>query len=269
MSRPYVYSILIIVIIISLSLASVYVFKFGPTSKSPISNLTFYVDQFPPYTYQENDTLKGIAVDFLVQITDKMGSKVTSNQVHLVSWTEAYQAALTEENTVIFSMARLPQREPSFKWAGPIFTETYVLFAKWDRNFTENDAADLKGYNIGVITDTAGIFKLLDAGVDESQLIYSTNASVIIEKLSSGDIDFWCTAQTEGRTITEQLTGNYYSFKVVFQLSDTDFYYGFSKDIPDSTVSSFQQAIDELKQEKDGSGISVYEQILGRYIPTR
>ena len=269
MSRPYVYSILIIVIIISLSLASVYVFKFGPTSKSPISNLTFYVDQFPPYTYQENDTLKGIAVDFLVQITDKMGSKVTSNQVHLVPWTEAYQAALTGENTVLFSMARLPQREQSFKWAGPIFTETYVLFARWDRNFTVNVAADLKGYNIGVITDSAGIFQLLDAGVDESQLIYSTNASVLIEKLSSGDIDFWCYPQIVGRSITEQLTGNYYSFKIVFQLSDYDFYYGFSKDIPDSTVSSFQQAIDGLKQEKDASGISPYEQILRRYIPTR
>ena len=36
----------------------------------------------------------------------------------------------------------------------------------------------------------------------------------------------------------------------------------------DSTVASFQQALDTVKQEKDAAGISMYERILGRYIPS-
>ena len=49
-----------------------------------------------------------------------MGTPVSPAQVHLVPWNEGYQAALTGNNTVIFSTARLPERESSFKWAGPI-----------------------------------------------------------------------------------------------------------------------------------------------------
>lgn len=44
-----------------------------------------------------------------------------------------------------------------------------------------------------MITDDAAIPQLLDAGVDSSQLVYDTNASILIGKLSSGDIDLCAT----------------------------------------------------------------------------
>lgn len=70
-------------------LASLYFSNIGRPPESPISNpnlptLTYYTEQFPPYNYQENDTLKGVAVDLLGEITAKMGTTVTPDQVHLV-----------------------------------------------------------------------------------------------------------------------------------------------------------------------------------------
>ncbi len=128
------YLILIPVLALTLLLASGCISKPGQPSTGPVSTpdsstLTYYTEQWPPYSYQENDTLKGVAVDLLGEITGKMGKKVTPDQVHLVPWTEGYQAALTGKKTVLFSTARLPEREQSFKWAGPIFTDRYVLFA--------------------------------------------------------------------------------------------------------------------------------------------
>lgn len=268
MSRRYTYYFIGIVLIFALTVGSVYVL-FGHQNTSQVNTLTYYTEQFPPCNYQENGVAKGIAVDLLTEATDRMGSKVTADQVHVVPWTDAYQAALTGENTVLFSTARLPSRQDSFKWAGPIFTDSYALFTRWNNNVTIESASDLNGYKIGVIKDSAAITKLTDAGVDESQLVYFTNASTIIDQLSSGDIDFWCYAQVVGRTLTEQVTGNYYEFKNAFQLSTYDYYYAFSKDIPDSTVNAFQQAIDAIKQEKDTSGSSAYDRILARYIPTQ
>lgn len=93
--------------------------------------------------------------------------------------------------------------------------------------------------------------------------------SEIIAGLSSGKIDFWCYSQIVGRSLAEQETGNYYSFKAAYSLGDYAYYYAFSKDVQDSTVASFQQATDNLKQEKDAQGISAYERILARYIPTQ
>jgi len=169
---------------------------------------------------------------------------------------------------VLFSTYRLTEREQSFKWAGPIFTEGHVLFATRDREITINDSGDLKGYRIGVVTDDAGIQQLLNLGVDRNQLVYDTNVSVLIGKLSHGEIDLWCYPEIVGRSIAQQVTGNYYSFNIVFKLQNTDSYYAFSKDIPDSTVRSFQQALDAIKREKDIRGVSTYDRILGRYIPS-
>jgi len=265
----YNYLILVLVLAGALFLASGCVSKSGQPSTGPPDSvtLTYYTEQYPPYNYQENDTLRGVAVDLLGEITGKMGRRVTPDEVHPVPWTEGYQAALTRKNTVLFSTARLPEREHSFKWAGPIFTDRYVLFAGRDRGITISGPGDLKGYRIGVITDDAAIQQLLNAGVDRSQLEYDTNVSVLIGKLSRGETDLWCYPEAVGRYFAEQKTGNY-SFKIVFTTQNVDFYYAFSKDIPDSTVKSFQLALDALKQEKDAAGVSNYDRILGRYIPS-
>jgi polar amino acid transport system substrate-binding protein len=232
------------------------------------ANLTFYTEQLPPYNYMENGTLKGLSVDLLEIITEKMGKKVTREEVRLVPWTEGYQAALTQNNTVLFSTARTPEREQSFKWAGPFYSDRYVLFALPDRGITIESPEDLNEYRIGVIADDATTQQLLDIGVNRSQIVSQNNVSANIAGLENGDIDLWACPEGAGRYFAEQATGNYYSYMVVYQLETQDLYYAFSKDVPDSVVQSFQQSLEALKQEKDASGISTYDRILGRHIPS-
>jgi polar amino acid transport system substrate-binding protein len=232
------------------------------------TDLTYYTEQLPPYNYQENGTLQGISVDLLEAITEKMGKKVSREEIHLVPWTEGYQAALTRNDTVLFSMAKTAEREELFKWAGPIYTNKKVLFARPDRGITIENPEDLKEYRIGVITDDIAIQYLLDIGVNQSQIVPESNVSSIIAALDNGEIDLWACPETAGRYFTEQATGNYYSYTVVYQLQTQDTYYAFSKDVPDPVVQSFQQALNELKMEKDAAGISEYERILGRYLPS-
>jgi len=232
------------------------------------ADLIYYTEQLPPYNYMENGTLQGLSVDLLELITEKMGEKVTREEVHLVPWTEGYQTVLTQNNTVLFTTVRIPEREQSFKWAGPVYTYTNVLFARPDSGITIENPEDLKGYRIGVIVDDIAVQQLLNAGVNKSQLVQETNASVIVEKLNNGEIDLWAYPEAAGRYITEQVTGNSYSFRIVYTLPGREGYYVFNKNVSDSTVASFQQALDALKQEKDSAGISTYDRILGKHIPS-
>ncbi|WP_292390881.1 cache domain-containing protein [Methanosarcina sp. UBA5] len=231
-------------------------------------NLTYYTEQLPPYNYMENGTLKGISVDILEAVSKKMGKKVTREEINLVPWTEGYQNVLSHNNTILFTTVRIPEREQSFKWVGPIYTYTNVLFARPDSGITIESPEDLKKYRIGVIVDDIAVQQLLNAGVNKSQLVQETNASAIIEKLNNGEIDLWAYPEAAGRYLTEQVTGNSYSFKVVFKLQDLEGYYAFNKNVSDSMVMSFQQALDAIKEEKDSAGISTYYRILGRYIPS-
>jgi polar amino acid transport system substrate-binding protein len=272
MSQPVRYTTLVLAAV----LAGALVLSAGCLSEQPsravpaappAGNLTFYTEQLPPYNYEENGTLKGLSVDLLLAIAEKTGTKVTRGQVHLVPWTEGYQATLNNNNTVLFSTARLPEREQSFKWAGPIYTYSTVLFARPDRHIVITGPESLKGYRIGVIADAVGVRQLLGKGVDSSQLVTGTNASVLIAKLAGGEIDLWACPEATGRSMTGQQTGDPYSFEVVYTLPPLEAWYAFNKDVPDSVVQSFQQALDALRTEKDAGGITPYERITGRYIP--
>lgn len=234
-----------------------------------ISSLTFYTEQLPPYSYLENGTLRGISVDLLEAVTAKMGTPVSRAQVHLVPWTEGYQAALTGNNTVLFSTARLPERESSFKWAGPVSTERKVLFARPDRGLVVNSIADLRGLRIGVIRDDVVMQELLAAGVNQSQLVQETNASALVEKLRSGEIDLWGYPETPGGYVSRQVTGTYDAFQVVYAFPVVSSYYAFTRDVPDATVQSFQQALDTLKNDKAETGFTEYERIVYNYTGVR
>lgn len=231
-------------------------------------NLIYYTEDLPPYNYMENGTLQGLSVELLEAITEEMGDNVSREEIRLVPWTEGYQAALTQNATVLFSTARIPEREQSFKWVGPIYSDRYVLFAERDRAVTIDGPDDLNDYRIGVIENDSAIQQLLALGVNRSRLVEETNASALAAGLADGGIDLWCYPETAGRHLAEQVTGNAYTYEVVYTLEETGLYYAFSRDVPDTTVRSFQQALDALKQEEDAAGVSTYERIVGRYIPS-
>ena len=149
-----------------------------------LAQLRYYTEQYPPYNYIENGQIKGVSVELLSAITQKLGAQATPSQINLTAWTDGYQEALTQNNPVLFSTVRLPERENLFKWAGPICTYQYALFAGWDTTTAVNNTVELKNYRIGVITDDAAIPLLLAAGVDRSHLVNETSAEVLIEKLA-------------------------------------------------------------------------------------
>ncbi len=120
----------------------------GPGGPAGPVNLTYYTEEHPPYNYRVNGTLKGFAVDLLEAVSAKAGRPVTRDEVRVAPWSEGYQAALAGNGTVLFAMARLPEREQSFRWVGPIYTDRNVLFAKRDSGITIRSPDDLGGYRI-------------------------------------------------------------------------------------------------------------------------
>jgi polar amino acid transport system substrate-binding protein len=234
----------------------------------PPAPLTYYTEQNPPFNYMENGTLQGIGVDLLEAITGEMGQKVLRDQVHLVAWPDGYQAALTRNNTVLFTAARLPAREQSFKWAGPVYPYTNVLFARQDRNITIRGPEDLKGYRIGVIPDDIAGTQLKALGIDQSQFVLETNASVLVARLESGEIDLWGYQEAAGWYFIDRVTGNTKTFTNVYTLPSLEGYYVFNNDVPDATVQSFQRALDKVKTVKDPAGSTTYERIVRKYVPS-
>jgi polar amino acid transport system substrate-binding protein len=237
-----------------------------PDEASSGDTLTAYTEQLPPYSYLDNGTLKGFTVDILGEISAMAGNNLSRERIQVLPWDEGYQAALNGNRTVIFSTARVPERESSFQWVGPISTERYVLFATNDSGIRVNRSEDLRGLKIGVIADDASSSLLQAEGVSTDQLVFGENVTDLITRLRKNTIDLWCYPEITGRYYAAQVTGNYDAFSIVQTLNEVGIYYAFSRDVPETDIRAYQAALDELKQEKNGS-VSRYQEILRQYIP--
>jgi polar amino acid transport system substrate-binding protein len=228
-------------------------------------DIAYLTEQFPPYNYQENGKLQGISVDLLKKMWEKMNVSLNGSNIKLLSWTEGYQRTLNESNSVLFSTARLPERENLFKWVGPIGPLRNVLLAKEDKNISITAPEDLKKYKIAAINDDSAIQMLLDKGAKKEDLVLEKTSKPIIEMLQNGSIDAWAYGDNAGIWLIKKSGANAKDFKVVYILGQIDYYYAFNKETPDSIVQSFQQAIDQVKNNKDKDGVSDYEKILSKY----
>ena len=230
-------------------------------------DLTYITEQYPPYNYQEDGKLQGISVDLLEEIWEKMGAGLNRSAIKLLSWTEGYERVLKENNTVLFTTWRIPEREQLFKWVGPVASGSDVLLAKSDKNISITAPSDLKKYKIGGIENDIAVQRLLNSGAKKEDLILETNSTPIIEMIKNGTIDAWAYNDIAGIWLLQQSGANASDYRVACVLAQGNGYYAFNEETPDSIVQSFQQALDQIKNNKDSSGISDYQKIIYKYIP--
>ena len=83
-------------------------------------DLQIITENYPPLNYIENGTLQGISVDLMELAFERLDIPVNRSSFQVLPWSEGYTRALNTPNTMLFSTARLPERESQFLWAGPL-----------------------------------------------------------------------------------------------------------------------------------------------------
>ena len=230
------------------------------------SDLLFVTEDYPPFNYVENGTLRGIAVDILHGVYREQGSTLPADQVRVLPWPDAYETARSRKNTAVFATIRLPEREHLFTWVGPLASERQVIFADPERSIVISGPADLNRYRIGVVEDDAATPQLRALGVDPATIVTVGNVPDLISLMRAGDIDLWCYGDLAGRYHAGKVTGDPSSFEVVSTLDTRDIYFAFNTDTPDSVIAAFQAALDSVRYEPDQTGVTEYQRIMYRYL---
>ncbi len=228
-------------------------------SAEDFPDLVIITEQFRPYNFVDNGKLKGIAVDLLEKMLEKVGSDQTRKDFQVMDWPRGYGLTLRNPMYVLFSTSRTYIRENLFKWAGPIDTVVTEMFAKKSAKIKIKTFDDLKKYRVGTIINDAGEQLLIENGFP-SDLIYRVVKRDQIRKLLySGRIDL-TPDDKKGFMDYARLSGyNPDDFESVYVLNKRDLYYAFNKDTPDWIVEELQHALDSLKKE------GTYRKILEKY----
>ena len=255
----YTFRYIVVLLLVNISIASIPCLAADQTTSA--KDLTYITEQYPPYNFQEDGKLQGISVDLLEKIWQNMGVDLNRSAIKLLPWTEGYQRTLSENNTVLITTFRLPEREQLFKWVGPAASGTDVLLAKRGKNVTISDLQDLKKFRIGAIKDDVAVQRLLNSGLKKEDLILENTSAPIIEKLENGSIDAWAYNDLAGIALIQEAGVNASDYEIAYVLAQSDGYFAFNKETPDSVVQSFQKALDFIKNDKDADGVFMLLQI--------
>lgn len=237
---------------------------FGAGCSGTKEGITFYTEQYPPWNYEEDGEMKGIAVELLNAAIEEAGAPLESSTIKIDVWSRGYDKVLKTPNTAIFATIRLESREDDFAWAGPIITEHKVLFAPKDSGIMITSADDLKDYTIGVVAGDAARDELIEAGVPAENIDEGATPVDMLTRNLLGATDLFCYGEEAGRYYSVQTTGVNNTFEVVYALSEYDLYYAFNKETPDEVVSAFRDALTAVKTDRAATGYSLYDEIIYR-----
>lgn len=234
----------------------------------PAKDLVYITELFPPFSFQEDGKLQGISVDLLEKMLSHMNTTPNGGEIKILSWVQGYQIALQDNNTVIFSTGRIPEREALFKWVGPISPIRVALFALNEKHIKINSPYDLKRLKIGVTKDAGEGPLMIKAGANPGNLVERNNTTEVIGMLKAGTIDAWAYPDLVGLWLANKAGLNASEYGIVYELkNETPLYYAFNKNTSDLTVKAFQEALNQTKKGKEASGVSDFETVLYRYLP--
>jgi len=93
--------------------------------------LTIYTEEFPPFSYTENDKVIGASTEVIEAIMKKNG---LDYQIKTYPWARSYAVVQKQKNSFIYSISRRENREKLFQWVGEIVPSKQSVFALKSRN---------------------------------------------------------------------------------------------------------------------------------------
>lgn len=131
--------------------------------------LSILTEHLAPYQIVSKNSVTGLSTE-IVEATLKE-SQYTYD-IAAYPWSLAFSRAKHEKNTCIYSLARIPPREPLFQWVGHIASSTISLYTLQNNQIVIVNIEDAKKYNTAVIRDDVTHHFLLTKGFVENENLY-------------------------------------------------------------------------------------------------
>ena len=145
--------------------------------------MTFVMDPFPPFTYEEDGKAAGPMSDTIRAVCAELKWQCT---LEVYPWRRALK--LAEDGLVdgIYAIADIPERRGFFYVTPPIIELAYALFAHRASPLTYTRASDLEGYTVGAYGPSAATkaAETLVQSVPATKLVIEVDNTTLLRKLS-------------------------------------------------------------------------------------
>ncbi|MCO6059765.1 ABC transporter substrate-binding protein [Pseudomonas sp. MOB-449] len=212
-------------------------------------SVVLLTENFPPYNmsingknFAQEDNVDGIAVDIVREMFKRAGVKYSLTL--RFPWDRIYKLALEKPGYGVFVTARLPEREQSFKWVGPIGPDDWIMLARADSAITLGSLDDARKYKVGAYKGDAIAEYLAQQKLDPVTALRDQENA---KKLEKGQIDLWATGDPAGRYLAKQEGVG--GLKTVLRFNQAELFLALNKEVPDEVVKKLQGALDQMRAE--------------------
>jgi polar amino acid transport system substrate-binding protein len=216
-------------------------------------------EEWAPYNYVERDQLTGMTTEIVRAIMALTGDKF---EVLLQPSMRATQILKNRPKTIMYSLFRTPEREPLYKWVGPIVEESihaYQLASAPPINSLEQllRAPQITTRHAGLVPQTLQSlgFNNLDKSATESKQLYrmllAGRTSIIIGDTAAGMAYYSRQLGIAPGTLRQ----------IPIELYRSSLYIAFSTDSDDQLIAAWSRALEQLRRSGELSRIQRrYEQ---------
>jgi polar amino acid transport system substrate-binding protein len=199
-------------------------------------------EENPPFNFQDHQGIGGISTEIVKEMGRRAGVAMS---IHWTSWVRAYQGAIKNPNTCVYSTVRLPEREALFKWVGPIATNKWALFAKGDFGKPINTIDDARPFRIGGVIQDANIMYLQSLGFTHLDLVGEDYLN--LNKLAGGRIDLWITPYYKGMELIKR--SGLTNIHQILMVREVDYYLACNPRTSDDELNALSRALHTLNAE--------------------
>ncbi|CZF83375.1 substrate-binding periplasmic protein [Grimontia marina] len=217
---------------------------------------TVMTEDFAPFGYVENGELRGLSVEIVREV---FAIVEHPNDIELLPWARAFKETQRKKRRIIFSMSRTKEREPLFKWVGPLVEDRVRFFRHKDSNVDIQSLDDARAVNSILVTRGFPETDFLQAqGFNNLYMTNSPIQSFAMLAMERGELVPIGEFAYQSMILKSGINPDTIE-KVDIKLFNIELYIAFSKDTSNEEIARWQAALDQVK----ASG--KYGEIIRRY----
>lgn len=199
-------------------------------------------EEYPPFNMVEKGKITGISTLIIEELFYRNNIKFKKN---LLPWARAIALTKESKDHCVYSMSRTPDREPNFKWIGPLVSNEWVLFANTEDKRRPKSLEDVRGSLIGTYIGDAIETYLLE---HKFKFQASKTDDINIKKLKAHHIEYWATGRLFGGYLLKN--ANATGIEVVLTFNKTEMYLACNKHMSDSIISKLNKSLASPQMQK-------------------
>ncbi|UZP66083.1 transporter substrate-binding domain-containing protein [Desulfovibrio mangrovi] len=229
------------------------------------SGIDVFTEDLPPFNHLEGGSIKGPAVDIVLALFNKAGIPLQQSDINVVPWARGYHIVLNEADTALFCTARLPEREPHFKWVGPIlYVVSGGMVPRWSPLALSSPAA-LRGRKICVVNKSAGHEWLLRNGFEQEALSLVPAPEASVKMLLAGRCEVLVASVQNTLHVLKVMGKPVESVDARLILHRYPLYLALNPNVSEEQYKALQSAYDSMLCNGGVGGASAMHSLIGAY----